>query len=98
MGVQVDVTAAEAAGLTSVEPQVDSVKSLAMQQLGAGWGRVDPWVNIRSGMSMLKPHKAQVSRSLSLTILFHQPPSRLHVTTTQIGGPCACALERRALR
>lgn len=66
IGVQVDVTAAEAAGLTSVEPQVDSVKSLAMQQLGAGWGRTDPWLQIQSGISTLKPHKAQDKAYVSL--------------------------------
>nr|AML78431.1 putative LOV domain-containing protein [Botryococcus terribilis] len=66
IGVQVDVTAAEAAGLTSVEPAVDTVKSVAMQQLGAGWGRADPWQNVHAGLSVIKPHKAQEKAYVAL--------------------------------
>lgn len=70
--MQVDVTAAEAAGLTSVEPAVDTVKNVAMQQLGAGWGRADPWQNVHSGMSVIKPHKAQVLQLYTLLLLHQQ--------------------------
>ena len=77
-----------------------TIVQAAKRQMGAGWGRNNPWDTIKAGPARFKPHKSQVNHSscfapyiLTLSLILYLRPS---IRTHQAAPPLATTFQNLA--